>query len=158
MGPSSSQSNINLVDLWMHFQDRGAAVKASMVGVVSWLLGFSAVLVGYAVDKAFSFDPSPAVARPWVAVIAGVSGLMLTWYSLIVLGDFDRHIDRSFSTADMILADLRAMFPYLGLDPEKDVPAYKGSGLAGRLRIFVLAFGALFGALALIGGLALVYR
>jgi hypothetical protein len=41
------------VDHWKYFEDRATALKEAMFKTVTWIMGFAAVLFGFAVKEGF---------------------------------------------------------------------------------------------------------
>lgn len=87
------------VDLWKFFEERGVKLKDSMFQVVTWILGFAGVVLGFAVKEGFETGLK-RVAHPVLLVSLGFVGLVLLVHAVIVIRDYGRHINRTFARAD----------------------------------------------------------
>ena len=87
------------MDLWKFFEERGAKLKDSMFTVVSWLIGFSAAILAFAVKEGFTQGVT-RVANPWLVSGLGVIGLLLLLHTRFVIRDYGDHINRTFNRAD----------------------------------------------------------
>jgi hypothetical protein len=94
-----STSETISVDLWKFFEERGAKLKESMFSVVTWIMGFAVVVLGFAVKEGFD-KGLMKVMFPGMVISLAVSGLLLLTLAVIVLSDYGDHINRTFARAD----------------------------------------------------------
>lgn len=87
------------IDLWKFFEERGGKLKESMFQVVTWILGFASVVLGFAVEKGFGTGLA-SVTHPLLILVAGLGGLILLVHATIVIRDYGQHINRMFTRAD----------------------------------------------------------
>ena len=151
--PIESAKNLDYLTMWKYFQERGLQTKESMVQVTTWILGFVSAVLAYLVDKTVSVGGTIGfrVDQPATAIGVAASGLALCWFAILVLRDFNEHIDRHFDAADRALKQITSLQPLLGNDPTVDPGPYKGQRLAKRLELVVWMFVAVF-ALVVISG------
>jgi hypothetical protein len=156
LGPVSAPADpLDYVALWQYFQKRGVEVKESMVKVLTWILGFASAVLAFLIQKTVMVGGAVGfrVEYPLAAVVLAAAGLALCWFAILVLRDFNKHIDGQFDAADRALREVRALQPLLGIDPAAGPGEYKGQRLAKRLEGVVLMFAAVF-ALAAFAGAA----
>ena len=60
-------------DLWKFFETRGAEQKESMFKLVTWIVGFAAVVLGFAVKEGFG-PGLEKIVHPRMLFILGCSG------------------------------------------------------------------------------------
>ena len=104
MGPRISKNqlnNLNYVDLWKYFEGRGSEVKATMFKVVTWILGFAALILGYIIKEYSTINSNNETsAHLWGILFLGAIGIAIAYYAKIVINDFGDHINRNFDRAD----------------------------------------------------------
>jgi hypothetical protein len=154
----SSPPSIGALDylaLWQYFQERGVETKESMLKVLTWILGFASAVLGFLIQKTVTIGGAVGfqIEHPVSVLALATAGLALCWFAVLVLRDFNTHIDSHFDAADRVLRELRSLQPFLGIDPRVGPGEYKGQRLAKRLEGVVLMFAAVF-ILAALGGAA----
>lgn len=87
------------VDLWKFFEERGGRIKDSMFKVVTWIVGFAAIVLGFAVKEGFGAGLT-SVKHPNMLVSLGFIGLVVVVHAAIVIRDYGEHINRTFARAD----------------------------------------------------------
>jgi hypothetical protein len=45
--PPHPEETPDYIDLWKYFEDRGYEVKQTMLRVITWIIGFATVALGY---------------------------------------------------------------------------------------------------------------
>lgn len=73
------------VDLWKFFEARASELKESMFKMVTWIIGFAAVLLGFAVKEGFEKGLA-SVAHPRLLMSVGVVGLVIVGHAVICCG------------------------------------------------------------------------
>ena len=94
--PTSTPSS---VELWKFFEERGSKLKESMFTTVSWVLGFSAAVLAFAVKEGFA-DGKATVANPIAMSFLVLAGILLLVHAYFVVKDYGEHINRTFNRAD----------------------------------------------------------
>jgi len=87
------------VDLWKFFEERGGKIKESMFKIVTWIVGFAAVVLGFAVKEGFEKGLTN-ITHPDMLVSLGLIGLLIVAYAALVIRDYGKHINRTFARAD----------------------------------------------------------
>jgi hypothetical protein len=95
---SGSASSVS-TDLWKFFEQRGAEQKESLFKLVTWIVGFAAVVLGFAVKEAFE-KGLEKIAHPRMLFILGCVGLAVIIHAFVIVRDHGRHINRTFARAD----------------------------------------------------------
>jgi hypothetical protein len=98
-GGTSSAAKTS-IELWKFFEERGGKLKESMFSVVTWIVGFAAVVLGFAVKEGFKKASLTSVEAPAFVASLGVIGLLLLALAVLVIRDYGRHINRTFARAD----------------------------------------------------------
>jgi hypothetical protein len=62
------------IDLWKFFEQRGAEQKESLFKLVTWIVGFAAVILGFTVKEGFQ-SKYETIAHPACSSFLAVSGL-----------------------------------------------------------------------------------
>lgn len=100
-GPRIPKDNLDYVELWKFFEERGSEVKSTMFNVVTWILGFAFVLTGIIIKEFFQFNQNTiSISEPLALIIFSIVGLAIVYYSDLVIRDFGGHINRNFDRAD----------------------------------------------------------
>src|SRR5262245_52387079 len=94
-----AQQKATSADLWKFFEEKGAQQKASLFKLATWLLGFAAVILGFAVKEGFE-KGLEKLAHPFMVFILGLIGLGVIVHTFIIVWDHGRHINRTFARAD----------------------------------------------------------
>jgi hypothetical protein len=84
------------VDLWKFFESRASELKESMFKMVTWIIGFAAVLLGFAVKEGFEKGLA-SVAHPRLLMSVGVVGIVIVGHAVIVVVDYAKHLNRTFA-------------------------------------------------------------
>jgi hypothetical protein len=95
----SGSANPASTDLWKFFEQRGAEQKESLFKLVTWIVGFAAVVLGFAVKEAFE-KGLEKIAHPRMLFILGCVGLAVVIHAFVIVRDHARHINRTFARAD----------------------------------------------------------
>ena len=81
------------LDLYKFFQSRADELKSNMFANVTWVLGFAAAVLGFAVGKFVSFKSTGIeVVQVGVALASCVVGALLCFYAILLLRDAAAHI------------------------------------------------------------------
>src|SRR5262249_15389934 len=86
-------------DLWKFFEERGAAQEESRFKFVTWIGGFAAVILGFAVKEAFE-KGLEKIAHPFMLFILGCVGLALIIHAFFLVREHGQHINRTFNRAN----------------------------------------------------------
>jgi hypothetical protein len=95
----SGSPNAASTDLWKFFEQRGAEQKESLFKLVTWIVGFAAVVLGFAVKEGFE-KGLEKIAHPFMLFILGCVGLAVVVHAFFIVRDHGRHINRTFARAD----------------------------------------------------------
>jgi hypothetical protein len=95
----SESPNTASTDLWKFLEERGANQKESMFKLVTWIIGFAAVILGFAFKEGFD-KGFENVEHPRMLLILGCLGLAVIFHAFVVVYDHGRHIERTFARAD----------------------------------------------------------
>ena len=99
-GPRIPKERLDYVDLWKYFEKRGSEVKAYMFKVVTWILGFAAVLFGFVAKECFNLQGTGTlISHPPSLIFLSAVGIAIAYYADIVICDFGYHINRNFDRA-----------------------------------------------------------
>lgn len=83
--------------LWMYFEDRADKIKAAMLSMFTWLVGFKVALLSFIFANFANYDASKAKLELYVIVIsAAVAGLAICCYSFSMLSESGHHIERNW--------------------------------------------------------------
>ena len=76
-------------------------MKSTMFKVVTWILGFAALILGYIITEYSTLSSNNVTsAKLWSILFLGAIGIAIAYYSKIVICDFGDHINRNFDRAD----------------------------------------------------------
>lgn len=89
------------IELWRHFAGTGASDKNTMVTVASWLLAFSATIIGYIVTQLFKGDSFDFI-QPWKAFSLAVLGAVISFVAGYVVLLYAGYANRNWARADDI--------------------------------------------------------
>jgi hypothetical protein len=103
----SGSPDMATTDLWKFFEERGTQQKASMYQLVTWIIGFAAVVLGFAVKE--GFEGHFATAHPRVLCIFGGVGLVVLGLAFLIIRDHGKHINRTYGRADAARDGERAL-------------------------------------------------
>ena len=94
----SGSPGMATTDLWKFFEERITQQKASMYQLVTWITGFAAVVLGFAVKE--GFEGHFATAHPPVLYIFGGVGLVVLVLAFLIIRDHGRHIPHAARFVD----------------------------------------------------------
>jgi hypothetical protein len=97
--PGSKPPTTTSTDLWKFFEEKGAQQKESMFKLVTWIVGFAAVILGFAVKEGFEKGLGK-VAHPFMVLVLGGAGFLVIVSTIFIIYDHGRHINRTFARAD----------------------------------------------------------
>jgi hypothetical protein len=87
------------IDLWKFFEKRVSELKESMFRFVTWIIGFAAAILGFAIKEGFK-DGYEKVAHPRLLIILSGAGLVILLHAFFIIRDHGRHINRTFGRAN----------------------------------------------------------
>jgi hypothetical protein len=67
--------------------------------LVTWIVGFAAVILGFTLKEAFQ-GKYDTIAHPHLLIILGLAGLVVLVLAFFIVRDHGRHINRTFARAD----------------------------------------------------------
>jgi hypothetical protein len=70
-----------------------------MFKVVTWVIGFAAIVLGYTVKEAFAKGLLKA-GYPGMVISFSIICLLLLGHAVLVIRDYGEHINRKFNRAD----------------------------------------------------------
>jgi hypothetical protein len=101
--PTQPLDKTDYIALYIHYEERGAEIRGQMISALTFLYAFLAPLVGFLV--AWVFEPPDADNRQLtqLALMASWVGLALSAFSLYLVSDFRKHMDRNYAKAKAVL-------------------------------------------------------
>jgi hypothetical protein len=129
------------VDIWKFFEERGDELKKSMFAVVTWIIGFAAVLLGFVVSEGFEKGLTQITHPPMVIGLC-IAGLCVLYLAYKVILDNAAHLNRTFARANA--ARDGETSPKKIWDAGKRVEGDPLPGICGELRTLVLFMMAVF--------------
>ena len=143
-------------DLWKFFEQRGAEQKESLFKLVTWIVGYAAVVLGFAVKEGFE-KGLEKIAHPFMVSILGCVGLAVVVLAFFIVRDHGLHINRTFARADAARDGESA--PVKIWQAGKEAEGESLPLICWQLLYVVGAFGLVFAAFIVLGLCALVsYR
>jgi hypothetical protein len=109
-----SPAELQLVDLWKHFEGVGDNAKSQMAGLVNWMLTFAGGLISYIVGYTF-IQQLPNEAARWclkdaqIAYAAGTLGVCVCLLTLIMIWEFRAHTYRNWWRATRCKNEVRRL-------------------------------------------------
>jgi hypothetical protein len=94
-------SNAQVLELWKHFAGSGGADKNTMVTVSSWLLTFSATIIGYIVTQLVKPN-SFVFNEPWKVFGLAILGTLISFVAGYVALLYGGYAKRNWAKADEI--------------------------------------------------------
>ena len=85
------------IDLWKFFEERGAEQRGSLFKLVTWIIGFAAVVLGYAIKE--GFDSNLKVSHPRLVFLLGVVGFVVVFHAILIVLDHGWHINQTLARA-----------------------------------------------------------
>ncbi|MHC4399189.1 MAG: hypothetical protein ACYTG0_05890 [Planctomycetota bacterium] len=143
-GPRIQSDRIDYVALWQYFEKRGSELKGTMLQVLTWLIGFAAAILGYAVDKTIGFDPAPSVKQPLLLLVLAAVGIAIIVYAEIVIREFGEHINRNFDRAAYSRIGNKPLDEILNFSENNGRPTQAPPRLCITVRRITRTFGAAF--------------
>jgi|SRR4029434_6404858 hypothetical protein len=150
-GPRIQPDKIDYLELWQYFETRGSELKGTMLQVLTLLVGFSAAILGYAVDKTLSFDSAPFVRKPLLLLVLAIVGSAIVIYAEIVIREFGEHINRNFNRADYSRLGDRPLDEIVAYSETETSSHQKLPGICLTVRRITRSFGAAFLLAAIFG-------
>jgi hypothetical protein len=95
----SGSPDMASTDLWKFFEQRGEKQKESLFKLVTWIVGFAAVVLGFAVKEGFE-KGLEKIAHPFMVFILGCVGVAVVAHAFFIVRDHGRHINRTIARAD----------------------------------------------------------
>jgi len=143
--PDIPANELQHVELWKYFESRGASVKDTMFNVVTWIVGFAAVILGFIIKETISLETdSLVVSKPFTLFVLSAAGMLVVVYARVLIGDFGDHINRNFDRADRARDKSKSLLEILDIDqvdPNKTVVPPK---ICKYILRVVWAFGIVF--------------
>lgn len=137
--------------VFSYFEGRGARVKSTMFSIVTWLIGFVTIILGFSIKECLDLESSSITVSKEVPLVVLTSiGILIVVYALIVIHHFGGHILRNYRRADLAL-ECRGTPKTIYLSGNE---AAKGSPLPTICRLLqaiVLVFGLACGLLFSLG-------
>jgi hypothetical protein len=155
-GPRIQPDKIDYVALWQYFETRGSELKGTMLQVLTLLIGFTAAILAYAVDKTLNFDASPFVHKPFLLLVLAVVGVAIVIYAEIVIQEFGEHINRNFDRADYSRLGDRPLDEILSYSESTAKSTQKPPSICITVRRITRCFGAAFALCVLFGLVKLI--
>lgn len=141
-GPRIQLAKSDYVELWRYFETRGSELKGTMLQVSTLLIGFSAAILGYAVDKTLNFDAGPLLKQPGLLLLLSIVGIAVVLYAEVVIREFGEHINRNFDRADFTRIGDRSLDEILAYSERPGRPAATLPGICITVRWITRSFGA----------------
>ena len=101
LNSNQASTNAQALDLWRHFAGLGGADKNTMVTVTSWLLTFSATIIGYIVTQLVKPN-SFVFAEPWKVFGLAILGSLISFVAGYVALLYGGYAKRNWAKADEI--------------------------------------------------------
>jgi hypothetical protein len=92
-------ANATSIDLWKFLEKMGDEVKESLFKFVTWIIGFAAAILGFAIKEGFE-NGYGKVAHPLLVISVSLAGLLILVHATFIIFDHGRHINRTFGRAD----------------------------------------------------------
>jgi vacuolar-type H+-ATPase subunit I/STV1 len=86
------------IDLWKFFEERGAEQKESLFKLITWIIGFAAVVLGFAIKE--GFDRNLKADHPRLVFLLGVVGFVVVFHAILIVLDHGWHINRTLARAN----------------------------------------------------------
>jgi hypothetical protein len=122
-----------------------------MFKLVTWIVGFAAVVLGFAVKEGFG-PGLEKIAHPRMLFILGCVGLAVIINAYVIVRDHGRHINRTFARADAARDGESA--PLKIWQAGKNVEGDPLPPICRQLLYVVCAFGLVFLVLTFLGACA----
>src|SRR5262245_37962814 len=88
------------LDLYKFFESRAETIKAGMFASVTWVLGFAAAVLGFAVSTFADFEGGVVLVKhPQAGIVSSFAGIALCAYALFLVYDAAHHIGRNWDRA-----------------------------------------------------------
>lgn len=143
--PDIPAKDLQHVELWKYFEGRGASVKDTMFNVVTWIVGFAAVILGFIVKETITLkDNSIVVDNPSTLLVLGVAGLLVVVYAYVLIGDFSEHINQNFDRADRARDKSNSLLEILDIDKNNPNKTVKIPNICKYVLWVVWSFGLVF--------------
>jgi hypothetical protein len=83
------------IDLWKFFEEKVVEQKASLFKLITWIIGFAAVVLGFAIKE--GFDRNLKVGHPRLVFLLGVVGFVVCFHAFLIVLDHGWHINRTLA-------------------------------------------------------------
>src|SRR5262245_3006337 len=90
--------------LWRFFEERGAKDKDHMITLVTWLLAFAAVIIGFIAKEHVRYQPSPCSTDSGSILLYAAVGLFMCFLAVKLVLEFAGHARINFIKADYSVA------------------------------------------------------
>jgi len=118
-GADIPKEDIDHVELWKYFESRGSNVKDTMFKVITWVVGFAAVILGFMLKETITLETdSLGVSKPSTLLVLSCVGFVVILYANILIRDFADHINRNFDRADRARDKTKSLLDILDIDQE----------------------------------------
>lgn len=88
-------------ELWRFFEDRGGLDKERMITMVTWLLAFAAVVLGYIATNPIVFSgPRACAEQPVQLAIFSAIGVAICLFTTKLINEFATHARSNFIKTD----------------------------------------------------------
>lgn len=96
--------------LWIYFQDKATSVKGAMFNTITWIVGFTAALLGFIFASLANYDASKAIIElPTLMKLAAGAGIALCVYAFLALHESAKHIRNNWIYADHCLTNIEGL-------------------------------------------------
>jgi hypothetical protein len=127
------------LEAWKHYASVGGADKDRMVAVSTWLLGFSATIIGFTLTQGVD---GYSLKQPMVSALLALVGMGLSAVALAVAFSYGGYANRAWATADQIAAAYNWHYLLPSNNPFQSASApAETQGITWRRRILDWAHG-----------------
>jgi hypothetical protein len=95
-------------NMWQFFEERGALDKERLVAIVTWLLAFTAVIIGYIATQQLLYRPI-CTKDPVATALFAIVGIFVCHLARKITYEFARHARSNFIKADYCAAKIPNM-------------------------------------------------
>src|SRR5262245_42045866 len=110
------------LELWMFFQGQADAVKEAMFSSVTWVVGFSAALLGFIFTSVVDVHLK-LLADPPIVIGVSAIGLALSLYSALLIRESRKHIVRNWRRARYCEEKIVGLFDLIQKGEDKSLDA-----------------------------------
>src|SRR5262245_64983223 len=110
--------------LWLLFEERGAKDKDHMITLVTWLLAFAAVIIGFIAKEHVRYQPSPCSKDSGAILLYAAVGLFMCYLAVKLVLEFAGNVRINLIKTDYNVARIHSFDRiFIGRDVE-----YRGDG------------------------------